>query len=318
VKRELYPPIEPFHSGFLEVGDGHSMYYEQCGNRDGKPVVILHGGPGGGCTPALRTYHDASAYHIILLDQRGSGRSLPFASLENNTTWHLVADIEKLREHLAIEKWQVWGGSWGSTLALAYAETHPERVTELVLRGIFTLRRKELDFFYQSGADFLFPDAWEHYLHPIPEEERGDLIAAYHKRLTSTDEKVQMEAAVAWSVWEGSTSRLFPDPDFIKRFAGDKFALAFARIENHYFVNGGWFDPEDQLIRNIDRVKHIPAVIVQGRYDIVCPMRTAWDLHRAWPEAEWKLVPDAGHSALEAGTMRELLEATDRFRPSAK
>lgn len=301
----------------LPVTDGHTIYYEQSGNKEGKPVVFLHGGPGSGCTPKMRRFFDATKYRVICFDQRGAGRSTPFASLEANTTWHLVADIEALRKHLSIDKWQVFGGSWGSTLALAYAETHPDRVTELVLRGIFTLRRKELLWFYQEGASFIFPDAWEHYLKPIPVEERGDLIAAYHKRLTSTDEGVMMEAARAWSVWEGTTSKLFPEEDFISIYSGDKFALSFARIENHYFQNRGFFETDDHLLQNVDKIRHIPAVIVQGRYDLVCPMDTAWELHKAWPEAEWKLIHDAGHSAYEPGIQAALLAATDKFASTA-
>lgn len=299
----------------LPVGDGHTIYWEQCGNPEGKPIVFLHGGPGSGCTPTMRRFFDPAVYRIVLFDQRGCGRSTPYACLENNTTWHLVADMELLRAHLAIDKWVVFGGSWGSTLALAYAEKHAAAVKALVLRGIFTLRRDELLFFYQKGADMLYPDAWEHYLAPIPEEERGDLMAAYHKRLTSEDEAVRLEAAKAWSVWEGCTSKLTPDPSYVATFEDPALFVSFARIENHYFVHNGWFEPE-QLIKGIEAVRAagIPGVIVQGRYDIVCPMRTAWDLHRAWPEADFKLVPDAGHSAYEPGIQRELLDATDRFR----
>lgn len=250
----------------------------------------------------------------MLFDQRGAGKSTPFACLEHNTTWDLVADMERLREHLGIDKWQVFGGSWGSTLALAYAETHPDRVTEMVLRGIFTIRKREIDWFYQEGASFIFPDAWEHYLAPIPVEERGDLVAAYHKRLTSDDEAVKMEACKAWSVWEGTTSKLYPEDDFISTYSGDKFSLSFARIENHYFYNKGFFETDDQLIRNVDKIRHIPCVIVQGRYDLVCPMDTAWALHKAWPEAEFKIIHDAGHSVFEPGTQAAVLDATDKFR----
>jgi proline iminopeptidase len=313
-RRTLYPPIEPYQSGHLDVGDGHSLYWELCGNPDGKPVVFLHGGPGGGTSPWHRRFFDPEVYRIVLFDQRGCGRSTPFASLEENTTWHLVADMEKLREHLGIEKWQVFGGSWGSTLALAYAEEHPERVTELVLRGIFLVRKKEIDWFYQGGASFLFPDAWEQYLAPIPKEERGDLLAAYRKRLTSDDAEVRTQAAKAWSVWEGSTSTLLTDLELVKKTGADSFALAFARIENHYFVHGCWFSPESQLLDRVERIRKIPAVIVQGRYDVVCPVESAWELHRAWPEAELKIVADAGHSAMEPGNVDQLVRATDRFR----
>jgi proline iminopeptidase len=313
-RRTLYPPIEPYETGMLDVGDGHRLYWELCGNPNGKPVVFLHGGPGGGTEPRMRRFFDPATYRIVLFDQRGCGKSTPHAELRDNTTWDLVADIERLREHLGIEKWQVFGGSWGSTLALAYAEEHPERVTELVLRGIFLVRKKEIDWFYQGGASYLFPDAWEHYLAPIPKEERGDLLAAYRKRLVSEDAEVRTQAAKAWSVWEGSTSTLLTDPDLVKKTAGDSFALAFARIENHYFVHGCWFSPESQLLDRVDRIRHIPAVIVQGRYDVVCPVESAWELHRAWPEAELKIVGDAGHSAMEPGNVDQLVRATDRFR----
>ena len=312
-RRELYPEIEPFETGRLPVGDGHELYFEQCGNPTGKPVVFLHGGPGAGCNTHARRFFNPEKYRIVLFDQRGCGRSTPHASLVANTTWHLVADIERLRQHLAIERWQVFGGSWGSTLALAYAQTHPQRVTQLVLRGIFMLRRWELEWFYQSGADAIFPDAWDDYLAAIPEVERGDLMSAYHRRLTASDPAVQLEAAKAWSVWEGRTSYLFQDPNHVEASAADLFALAFARIECHYFVNGGFFDRDDQLLANAYRLKGIPAVIVQGRYDVVCPIRSAWDLHQVWPEADLRIVPDAGHSALEAGNTHELILATDRF-----
>lgn len=310
----LYPPIEPYETGFLDVGSGHRIYWEQSGNPNGKPAVFLHGGPGGGSAPKYRQYHDPDVYRIVVFDQRGCGKSEPYASLHDNTTWHLVADIEALRTHLHIEQWQVFGGSWGSTLALAYAQNHPERVTELVLRGIFMLRRSELEWFYQGGADQLFPDAWEHYLAPIPEVERGDLMSAYYRRLTSDDADVRRAAARAWSIWEGSTSYLVQDLDHIAHTGEDAFAEAFARIECHYFVHGGFFETDGQLLQNVDRIRHIPAVIVQGRYDVVCPMRSAWDLHRAWPEAELRIVSTAGHSANEHGNMAELVRATDAFR----
>jgi proline iminopeptidase len=311
--RSLYPEIEPFESGLLKVSALHTLYYEQSGNPNGKPVVFLHGGPGGGTSPKCRRFFDPVIYRIVLFDQRGCGKSTPHAELTDNTTWDLVADIERLRGHLAIDRWQVFGGSWGSTLALAYAQTHPDKVTELVLRGIFMLRRWELEWFYQKGCDALYPDAWETYLNAIPEAERGDLISAYHRRLTSVDPKTRTDAARAWSVWEGATSFLWQDPSHIESSAEDEFALAFARIECHYFVNGGFFEHDDQLLRNVDRIRKIPTVIVQGRYDVVCPLRSAWDLHRAWPEADLHIVQDAGHSAFEPGITRELLEATDRF-----
>ncbi len=312
--RTLYPEIEPYDSGFLQVSPLHRIYYEQCGNPHGKPVVFLHGGPGAGCSPKARRFFDPAHYRIVLFDQRGCGRSTPHAELTDNTTWHLVADIERLREHLDVARWQVFGGSWGSTLALAYAQTHPEHVSALVLRGIFMLRRWELEWFYQSGCDALYPDAWETYLAAIPEVERGDLMSAYYRRLTGADPEARLAAAKAWSVWEGSTSFLLPDPQHVAGTAVDAFALAFARIECHYFVHGGFFEHEDQLLRNAGRLRGIPAVIVQGRYDVVCPMRSAWDLHRAWPEADFRIVPDAGHSAFEPGIAHELIEATDRFR----
>ena len=312
--RTLYPAIEPFASGFLQVSPVHRLYYEQCGNPDGKPVVFLHGGPGAGCGPNSRRFFDPAHYHIILFDQRGCGRSTPHAELVENTTWELVADMERLREHLGIDRWQVFGGSWGSTLALSYAQTHPQRVSELVLRGIFMLRRWELEWFYQKGCDAIFPDAWETYLAQIPEVERGDLISAYYRRLTSPDPAIRLSAAKAWSVWEASTSYLLQDAEQIKGNAVDEFALAFARIECHYFVHGGFFEADDQLLRNASRLKDIPAVIVQGRYDVVCPTRSAWDLHRAWPEADLRIVADAGHSAFEPGITDELVRATDRFR----
>ena len=313
-RRTLYPEIEPCASGMLPVSALHTLYYEECGNPQGKPVVFLHGGPGGGINARCRRFFDPAAYRIVLFDQRGCGRSTPYAELAENTTWDLVADIERLREHLGIERWQVFGGSWGSTLALAYAQTHPGRVTELVLRGIFLLRRWELEWFYQQGCDALFPDAWEHYLAAIPEAERGDLISAYHRRLTHADPAVRVAAAHAWSVWEAATSFLYQDRGHIEASAADDFALAFARIESHYFVNAGFLEADGQLLRDVGRIRHVPAVIVQGRYDVVCPLRSAWDLHRDWPEAELQIVPDAGHSAFEPGNLHALIEATDRFR----
>ena len=312
--RTLYPAIEPFDEGMLPVSEVHTLYYEQSGNEDGLPVVFLHGGPGGGTVPEYRRFFDPSVYRIVLFDQRGSGKSTPHASLEENTTWHLVSDIERLREHLGIEDWVVFGGSWGSTLALAYAQTHPARCRALVLRGIFLCRPKEISWFYQEGASAIYPDVWEQYVAVIPEAERGDMLSAYHRRLTSDDEPVRLEAARAWSIWEGSTSKLFPDPGFIEEFGEAEFALAFARIECHYFMHNAFFDSDNYLIENVDKIRHIPSVIVQGRYDVVCPMMSAWELHRAWPEADLRIVHDAGHSALEPGITEELIEATDRFR----
>jgi proline iminopeptidase len=312
--RSQYPEIEPYDTGFLAVDGRHRLFYEQCGNPQGTPVVMLHGGPGAGCGARMRRFHDPARYRIILFDQRGAGRSTPHADLTDNTTWDLVADIEKLREHLRIERWQVFGGSWGSTLALAYAETHPQRVTELLLRGIFMLRRWELEWFYQGGCHRLFPDAWENYLATIPVVERADLISAYHRRLTSPDEATRLAAARAWSVWEASTSFLRQDPDFIDSHEDPHFALAFARIECHYFVNGGFFDDENQLLRDAHRLHGIPGVIVHGRYDVVCPLHNAWELHKAWPDAKLMISPTSGHSAFEAENTHSLVEATDSFR----
>lgn len=316
--RTVYPPIEPYSTGMLEVGDGHSMYWEVSGNPEGKSAVFLHGGPGGESSEQHRRLFDPAKYRIVLLDQRGSGRSLPHASspdadLSTNTTWHLVADLEALREHLNIERWLVLGGSWGSTLALAYAERHPSSVSELVLRGIFTLRKTELDWFYEGdGANQLFPDLWESFLEPIPVAERGNLIDAYHRRLNDPDPAVHGPAAVAWSTWEASTITLLPRPDVVATFADPHYAVAFARIENHYFVNHGFFE-DGQLIRDAHLLRDIPAVIVQGRYDVCTPPVTAWELHRAWPEADFVMVPDAGHSYDEPGILSALVEATDRF-----
>jgi proline iminopeptidase len=311
-RRELYPPIEANHSGFLKVDSGHELYYEECGNPNGKPVVFLHGGPGGGCTEGMRRFWNPDVYRIVLFDQRGSGKSTPHASLENNTTWDLVNDIEILRSALQVERWQVFGGSWGSTLALAYCQKHPDRVTEIVLRGIFMLRKKEIDWFYQHGASEIFPDRWQHYLEPIPSSERGDLLQAYHKRLTSENADVRLAAAKAWSVWEGTTSTLLPNAHIADTFGAPEMALALARIECHYFVNRG-FMKDNQLLDEVDKIRDIPAVIVQGRYDVVCPAVSAWELSRVWPEADLRIVVDAGHAAFEPGNIHELIMATDRF-----
>ncbi len=313
-RRTLYPAIKPYRTGYLRVSDVHEIYYEECGNPKGKPALFVHGGPGAGCDARARCFFDPNAYRIVLFDQRGCGRSRPHASLEDNTTWHLVADMEALREHLDIDKWLVFGGSWGSTLALAYSQAHPQRVSELVLRGIFMLTQFELRWFYQEGASALFPDRWEQYLAAIPERERGDLIRAFYSRLTSPDRKTQVAAARAWSMWEAATSHLHVDEEHVQKWGNEEFAIAVARIECHYFVNRGFMEREDQLLRNVDRIRNIPAVIVQGRYDVVCPMQTAWALHRAWPEADFRIVPDSGHSAFEAGTTHELISATDSFR----
>ncbi len=314
---ELYPSIKPNRSGELAVSDVHTIYYEECGNPHGRPVLMVHGGPGGGSNPLMRRYHDPERYRIILFDQRGCGRSTPNASLEDNTTWHLVDDMERLREHLGIDRWQLFGGSWGSTLSLAYAQSHPDRVLELVLRGIFLLRRREIDWFYQEGCNWIYPDAFEAYQRPIPEAERGDMVAAYHKRLTGSDSKKQLEAAKAWSVWEGSTLALYQDDGRINRFASSAYALAFARIECHYFVNGGFLERDDQLIAHAHRLSDIPGVIVHGRYDVVTPLRNAWDLVQAWPKAKLRIVPDSGHAMTEPGIVDELVRATDGFADGA-
>ena len=315
--REFYPEIQPYDTGMLDVGDGQEVYWEVSGNPDGKPVVFLHGGPGGATGPKHRRLFDPERYRIVLFDQRGCGCSTPHVSepdadLSVNTTWHLVADIERLRERLGIERWQVLGGSWGSALALAYAEKHPERVTELIVRGIFTLRRDELDWFYEGGASALFPDLWEEFVAPVPVDERGNLIEAYGRLLADPDPAIHEPAAIAWSRWESSTITLLQQPDTIAHFTEPRYAVAFARVENHYFRNGGWWE-EGQLIRDADRLADIPGVIVQGRYDVCTPPMTAWALHRAWPQAEFRMIPDAGHAFDEPGILDALIEATDRF-----
>jgi proline iminopeptidase len=311
--RDLYPPLEPYDMGTLRVSDLHTIYFEQSGNPQGKPVVFLHGGPGGGSLPVFRQYFDPAKWRIVIFDQRGCGRSTPHAELRENTTWDLVSDIETLRSHLKISQWVVSGGSWGSTLSLAYSQTHPDRCLGLILRGIFLLRRKEILWFYQDGASYLFPDAWEDYLKPIPLDERADLLSAFYRRLTSDDVQIRQQAARAWSVWEGTTSKLIPDPELQSRFADAGFADAFARIECHYFINRGFLEPDDQLLQNCDRIRHLPTVIVQGRYDVVCPMTSAWDLHKALSDADLIVVPDAGHSMMEPGIRSALIEASDRF-----
>jgi len=315
-RKELFPAIEPYRTGVLPVSPLHTIYFEECGNPDGKPVLLVHGGPGGGSNPTMRRYHDPAHYRIILFDQRGCGRSTPHASLEDNTTWHLVADMEALREHLGVERWQLCGGSWGSTLSLAYAQTHPNRVSEMILRGIFLLRRSEIEWFYQQGCSWIFPDAFEAYLETIPEDERDDLVAAYHRRLTGNDEDERLKAARAWSVWEGTTLSIRSDPDRVDRFREANYALAFARIEAHYFVNGGFLESDDQLLRNAGHIRHIPATLIHGRYDVVTPLRNAWDLNRAWPEADLRIVPDAGHAMTEPGIIHEIIEAAGRFLSS--
>ena len=309
----LYPPLAPYDTGFLQVSKRHKIYYEQAGNPDGQPVIILHGGPGGGITPVMRRFHDPDHYRIILFDQRGCGRSTPYASLEENTTWDLVADIEKLRQHLRVDRWQVFGGSWGSSLALAYAERHPSAVTALILRGIFTLRRAELLWFYQEGCSWIFPDAFEAYQAPIPQAERGDMIAAYYRRLTGDDEAEKLRAARAWSAWEGTTLSLREDPERVANFTEDRYALAFARIECHYFINRGFFEKDGQLILDAVKIADIPGVIVHGRYDIITPLKNAWDLNKIWTRGELRIVPEAGHAVTEPGIIHELITATKSF-----
>lgn len=309
----LYPPIEPFNSGYMER-DGHQIYYEQCGNPNGKPAVFLHGGPGGGGSIAVRRFFNPEKYNIVIFDQRGCGRSMPHGCLENNTTWDLVDDIEALKNMLDIETWLVFGGSWGSTLSLAYSQTYPTSVSEMVLRGIFMLRKKELDWFYQEGASKIFPEAWEKFLEPIDVSQHDNLMSAYHKIFTSDDEDKKLSAAIAWSVWEGSTSSLSYNPDMANSFSDPKFALAFALIENHYFVNKGFLEHENQLIETgIDIIRHIPTTIVQGRYDIVCPVATAWELSKNWPEAKLIIAPSSGHTAFEKEITHELIKATNEY-----
>ena len=311
--RKLYPPIKPYDTGQLDVGDGHYMYYEQSGNPLGKPVVYLHGGPGAGCSSVQRRVFDPERYRIILFDQRGCGKSTPYACLDNNTTWHLVADMELLRNHIALDRWQLCGGSWGATLALAYAETFPERVTEIILRGVFTMRKSEVDWYYQDGASRIFPDRWEKFLLPIPVEEQDSLIAAYYRRLTGDDKSIQLEAARAWSIWEGSTISLYSHPTRIESFGAARFALAFARIECHYFIHEGWFAKDGWLIDCAGVLSNIPTTIIQGRYDICTPVKTAWDLYKAMPHTDLRVIPDAGHSLDEPGILDALICATDRF-----
>lgn len=313
-KYTLFPEIEAHTIDYLTVSDRHSLYYEICGNPEGVPVVFLHGGPGGGVQPKYRRFFDPDYYKIILFDQRGAGKSKPHADLEHNTTWDLVEDIEKLRKKLGIEKWLVFGGSWGSTLALAYAIAHPEQVLGLILRGIFLCRPMEIQWLYQEGASWIYPDAWEKYEAVIPSEERTDMVKAYYARLTSSDPAVRLEAARAWSTWEAATSKLIPDQELVEAFEEEEFALAFARIECHYFIHDSFFSSKNFLLENIAKIRHIPGYIVHGRYDVVCPVRSAWDLHRAWPEAHLEIVPDAGHSAMEPGILHQLIRYTEEFK----
>jgi len=309
-----YPPIEPTRRGILPVSSEHTLYWEECGNPEGIPVVFLHGGPGSGTEEGHRCYFDPAAYRIVLFDQRGCGKSTPHSSLNENTIWDLVADIEKLRLFLEIEKWVVFGGSWGSTLALCYAETHPKQVLALIVRGIFLGRKKDIHWFYQFGAHHLFPDAFDGYLAPIPIKERGDLLNAYYRRLCSSDRYVRQEAAKAWSTWEGALLRLVPDPQLLNWFTEDSHADAVARIECHYFVNNCFFPTDNWILEHVGAIRHIPGVIIHGRYDVVCPLENAWELHKAWPEAELEIIPAAGHAAGEPGITDALIRATNRFR----
>lgn len=312
--RDFFPEIEPYRTKRLKVSDLHTIYVEEVGNPEGVPVMFLHGGPGGGLTPTYRRFFDPAHYRVVLFDQRGAGKSTPHAELTDNTTWDLVRDIERIREDLGIRRWIVFGGSWGSTLGLSYAVTHPERVLGLILRGIFLCRKLEIDWFYQEGASHIFPDAWEKYLAPIPETERGDLVGAYYRRLTGTNEDEKRRCAIAWSKWEASTMYLVPNEATIHEHEEPEGALALARIENHYFKHGTFFETDNYLLEHVHRIRHIPGVIIHGRYDLVCPVRNAWDLHRAWPEAELSIVPNAGHAAMEPGTRSRLIQATEDFK----
>jgi len=308
----LYPDIMPYAHGMLDVGDGHRIYWERCGTPGGRPAVFLHGGPGGGCSPTHRRLFDPAVYDVLLFDQRGCGRSTPHAELAANTTWHLVADIERLRAMVGAETWLVFGGSWGSTLALAYAETHAERVDALVLRGIYTLTKAELSWYYQFGVSEMFPDKWERFLAPIPPAEQGDMMMAYRRRLVGDDPAEQLAAAKAWSLWEGETITLIPSADLTADFSDPHFAIAFARIENHFFVHAGWLE-EGQLLRDAHRLRGIPGEIIHGRYDMPCPARIAWELHKVWPDADLHLIEGAGHAFNEPGILDRLIRATDRF-----
>ena len=310
---ELFPNIEPFNTFYLPVSDLHTIYIEESGNKNGKPVIFLHGGPGGGVDPKYRRYFNPDKWRIIMFDQRGCGKSTPFAELKENTTWDLVDDIEKIRKHLSIDRWVVYGGSWGSTLSLAYSQTYPDSCKALILRGIFLVRKKEIHWFYQEGASKIFPDDWQSFIAPIPIEKRDNLLEAYYNLLIGKDSSKKIEAAKAWSTWEGSTVRLIQDKDFIGDFSDEKFAEAFARIESHYFMNNAWFNSDNHLIENVNKIRHIPAVIIHGRYDVICPVENAWELHQAWPESELHIIPDAGHSIFEEGIKDKILEYTEKF-----
>lgn len=314
---ELHPPLKPYVTHHLRIDDLHTLYVEESGNPHGLPVVFLHGGPGTGCAPFHRQYFDPAVYRIVLFDQRGCGKSIPHASLENNTTWDLVADIELIRKHLHIEQWVVFGGSWGSTLGLLYAEAHPEKVCGLVLRGIFLARHKDVQWFYQQGTNSLFPDYWEKFIQPIPESEREDMVGAYYRQLTGDNEVQKLRAAKAWSVWEGMTATLQTDESVVGSFSASHAALSIARIECHYFINDSWLRP-NQIIADIEKIRHIPAYIVQGRYDVICPVEQAWELARAWPEADLNIIADAGHAVVEPGITRSLLKATQAIAETIK
>lgn len=318
VRRALYPAIEPFNRFRLTVAGGHDLYVEECGTRGAQPVVVLHGGPGGGCSPGMRRYFDPDAWHVILFDQRGCARSRPHACVERNTTWDLISDIEAIRKRLGIDRWAVFGGSWGAALGLLYAQAHPERVTAMMLRGVFLMTRRELDWFYGGGAATFFPDLWDEFIRPIPVAERDDLIAAYHRRLIGGDMAVQTEFARVWTRWEGSTATLRADPRIRPGLGDAAYARAFARIECHYFQNGGFLDDDGQILREMRTIRDIPAVIVQGRYDMVCPPLSAFQLHQAWPGSELRVVADAGHALSEPGITAELVAATDAFRESRR
>ena len=315
-RRTLYPPIEPHIRRRLQVSDRHEIYVEECGNPKGKPVIVLHGGPGAGCNPAMRRFFDPRRYRIILFDQRGCGRSTPGACCDENTTWDLVADIEMIRETFGVDQWMLFGGSWGSTLALAYAQSHPQRVTELVLRGIFLIQREEIDWFHNGGCARFHPELWEAFVAPIPVEERGDMVAAYHKRLFGEDDAIRRACARAWSRWEGSTVTMAPNPQRVHAVTNDDYALAFARIEAHYFINGGFMEEDGQLLRDIGRINHLPCTIVQGRYDVVTPPISAWRLHKSWPGSKLVIAPDAGHAVSETGIASALVTATDSYADS--
>ena len=309
---KLFPRIEPFNKGYLRCSE-HNIYYEECGNVNGKPVVFLHGGPGGGGSEDVRRFFDPAYYRIIVFDQRGCGRSTPHGCLTNNTTWDLVSDIDKLRQELGIAKWMVFGGSWGSTLALAYSQSHPSSVSEIVIRGIFMLQQHELDWFYQEGASKLFPDEWQKFIDVIEDSKRGNLMKAYNEIFNGSDEKAKLSAAVAWSRWEASTSKLVKNDSLMDEFSNPHFALAFALIENHYFMNKGFLEHEKQLLDGIEKIRNIPAVIVQGRYDVVCPMETAYEISKRWPEASFEIAQNSGHSAFEKEIVHLLVSATNKF-----